>query len=132
MSSSNQDKQSITFQGSKPRFFNKKKDGEQPSGGSQYAFRTKKADKNSDSSSQRQYSAAEDKPIKSTGSHTSGLNVKAKPFSKAEFQRNSMGSPRSLPFKQDSSDQCKWQTLNFEDLDADSTFPIQQISSWCG
>lgn len=94
MSSSNQAQQPINFQGSKPRFFNKKKDNEQPSGGSQYGFRSKKVDKNSDSSSQRQYSNVDDKPNKSTGSHKSALDVKAKPFRKVEFQRNSMGSPR--------------------------------------
>ena len=127
MSSSNQDKQSINFQGSKPRFFNKKKDGEQPSGGSQYAFRTKKADNESDSGSHRQYSNADDKPGKSTGSHKSGLDVKAKPFRKAEFQRNSMGSPRSIPFKQESGDQCKCQNLNFDVLVSDSKVPNRQI-----
>ena len=103
MSTSNQDK-SINFQGSKPRFFNKKKDGD----GSQYAFRSKKMDKNSDSSSSRQYGNADEKQIKSTGSHKSGLNVKAKPFSKAEFGRNSMGAPSSS-FKRDDGDQCKYQ-----------------------
>ena len=94
MSTSGQDKQSINFQGPKPRFFNKKKDGE-PVSGNQFAFRSKKADKNSDSSSSRQYAGADDKQAKSTGSHKSRLNVEAKPFSKAELQRNSMGVPHS-------------------------------------
>lgn len=102
--SSNQDK-SINFQSQKPRFFNKKKDGE-PAGGGQFAFRSKKADKNSDSSSSRQYGNDENQ-AKSTGSHVSGLNVKAKPFSKADLQRNSMGAPSSQPFKPDNGDQCK-------------------------
>ena len=91
----------ITFQGSKPRFFNKKKEGDPTTGGrEQFEFRSKKGDQSEESGADRAPFIADDgnKVIQKGGGRKQGFG-KGEPFT---------APPQGGNLKADAQDQCKF------------------------